>query len=80
MTRKKLRFWKVPVTPLLDEILRRAIELNAHVSISDFIREAVREKLTSMGFMDTEALGKRVKKENYSTHEADPPDERCRKR
>jgi Arc/MetJ-type ribon-helix-helix transcriptional regulator len=54
--KRKLTFWKVPVTPLLDEMLEKAIERNAHVTKSDFIREAVREKLAKMGFMaSTEA-------------------------
>jgi len=52
MGRRKLTFWKVPVTPLLDEMLEKAVEQNAHVSKSDFIREAVREKLAKMGFME----------------------------
>jgi len=51
MAKRKLKFWKVPVTPMLDEILQKAIEKNAHVSKSDFIREAVREKLSKMGFL-----------------------------
>ncbi|MCD6240922.1 ribbon-helix-helix protein, CopG family [Candidatus Bathyarchaeota archaeon] len=52
MSKRKLKFWKVPVTPMLDKILEKAIEKNAHVSKSDFIREAVREKLSKMGFME----------------------------
>ena len=51
MSKRKLKFWKVPVTPMLDKILEKAIEKNAHVSKSDFIREAVREKLSKMGFL-----------------------------
>jgi len=53
MVKRRLKFWKVPVTPLLDELLEKAIERNAHVSKSDFIREAVREKLYKMGLMET---------------------------
>jgi Arc/MetJ-type ribon-helix-helix transcriptional regulator len=49
---QKLTFWKVPVTPTLDEMLVKAVEQNAHVSKSDFIREAVREKLARMGFLE----------------------------
>jgi len=53
LVRRRLKFWKVPVTPLLDELLEKAIERNTHVSKSDFIREAVREKLQRMGLMET---------------------------
>jgi Arc/MetJ-type ribon-helix-helix transcriptional regulator len=49
---QKLTFWKVPVTPTLDEMLVKAVERNAHVSKADFIREAVREKLAKMGFFE----------------------------
>jgi Arc/MetJ-type ribon-helix-helix transcriptional regulator len=52
MGKRRLTFWKVPVTPLLDDMLEKAVEQNAHVSKSDFIREAVREKLAKMGFME----------------------------
>jgi Arc/MetJ-type ribon-helix-helix transcriptional regulator len=52
MAKRKLTFWKVPVTPMLDEMLEKAVEKNAHVSKADFIREAVREKLTKMGLFE----------------------------
>ncbi|MEM2164023.1 MAG: ribbon-helix-helix protein, CopG family [Thermoproteota archaeon] len=52
MSKRKLRFWKIPVTPLLDELLEKAISIDTHVSKSDFIREAVREKLAKMGLME----------------------------
>jgi hypothetical protein len=52
MAKRRLTFWKVPVTPMLDEMLEKAVERNAHVSKSDFIREAVREKLAKMGFFE----------------------------
>ena len=44
-----MRYWNVPVTPHLDNILEKAVALNAHVSKSDLIRSAVREKLNAMG-------------------------------
>lgn len=53
LVKQRLKFWKVPVTPLLDELLEKAIEHNAYVSKSDFIREAVREKLQRMGLMES---------------------------
>jgi Arc/MetJ-type ribon-helix-helix transcriptional regulator len=51
MTRRKLKFWNIPVTEYLDECLERAVQVNSHVSKSDFVRDAVREKLTRMGLM-----------------------------
>ena len=51
MRSSKLKFWQVPITEKLDEMLKTAIRENAHVSKSDYIREAVRAKLTHDGFM-----------------------------
>jgi Arc/MetJ-type ribon-helix-helix transcriptional regulator len=50
--RKNMRYWNIPVTPHLDDVLERAVTLNAHVSKSDLIRSAVREKLQAMGLKD----------------------------
>jgi Arc/MetJ-type ribon-helix-helix transcriptional regulator len=47
--RKDMKYWNIPVTPHLDNVLEKAVELNAHVSKSDLIRCAVREKLVAMG-------------------------------
>jgi len=44
-----MKYWNIPVTPHLNDVLEKAVELNAHVSKSDFIRCAVREKLASIG-------------------------------
>jgi Arc/MetJ-type ribon-helix-helix transcriptional regulator len=52
---KRLRFWNIPVTQALDEAVERAVQSNAHVSKSDFVRDAVREKLRKMGFLESEA-------------------------
>ncbi|MGB9854787.1 MAG: hypothetical protein ACP5LB_07380 [Candidatus Bathyarchaeia archaeon] len=52
---RELKVWRVPITPKLDSILEKALEVNAYVSKSDFIREAVREKLAKMGLMETSA-------------------------
>ncbi len=50
---RKLKVWRIPVTLTLDNVLEKALESNAYVSKSDLIREAVREKLAKMGFMET---------------------------
>jgi len=50
--RKDMKYWNVPVTPHLDDVLNKAIHLNAHVSKSDFIRCAVREKLANIGLKE----------------------------
>jgi len=52
MKRKDMKYWNIPVTTHLDKILEKAVELNAHVSKSDFIRSAVREKLATIGLKD----------------------------
>jgi Arc/MetJ-type ribon-helix-helix transcriptional regulator len=49
---KKLKMWSIPVTQALDEAVEKAVRKNAHVSKSDFIRDAVREKLRKMGFLE----------------------------
>lgn len=50
--RKDMKYWNVPVTTHLDDVLEKAVQLNAHVSKSDFIRSAVREKLADIGLKD----------------------------
>ena len=47
-----MKYWNIPVTQHLDEVLEKAVELNAHVSKADFIRCSVREKLAAMGLKD----------------------------
>ncbi|MFX0199458.1 MAG: hypothetical protein ACFFCW_25330 [Candidatus Hodarchaeota archaeon] len=47
-----MKYWNIPVTPHLNNVLEKAIELNAHVSKSDFVRCAVRDKLVAMGLKD----------------------------
>lgn len=44
-----MKFWNIPVTPHLDDVLEEAVQRNAHVSKSDFVRSAVREKLKAIG-------------------------------
>jgi len=50
--RKDMKYWNIPVTPHLDNIVEKAVELNAHVSKSDFVRCAVREKLANIGLKE----------------------------
>lgn len=50
--RKDMKYWNIPVTPHLDRVLGKAVTLNAHVSKSDFVRSAVREKLAAMGLKE----------------------------
>jgi metal-responsive CopG/Arc/MetJ family transcriptional regulator len=52
MAKKRLRFWNIPVTQALDEAVEKAVRKNAHVSKSDFVRDAVREKLRKMGLLE----------------------------
>jgi Arc/MetJ-type ribon-helix-helix transcriptional regulator len=55
MSKRKLKFWNIPVTAHLDECLERAVQVNAHVSKSDFVRDAVRGKLAEMGMLPEKA-------------------------
>lgn len=48
--RKGVTYWNIPVPKILNEIVERAIELDTHSTKSDFVRDAVREKLASMGY------------------------------
>ncbi len=47
--RKKLRFWNIPVPPKLDDEVEKAVATDGHVSKSELVRDAVREKLARMG-------------------------------
>jgi Arc/MetJ-type ribon-helix-helix transcriptional regulator len=47
-----MKYWNIPVTPHLNEILETAVRCNAHVTKSDLIRCAVREKLAAMGLKE----------------------------
>lgn len=47
---KEKRRWNIPVPPTLDDAVEKAIVLDTHMTKSDLIREAVREKLEKMGF------------------------------
>ncbi len=50
MSRNRLPVWTVPTTKTLDDLVEEAVASDTHVSKSDLIREAVREKLAKMGF------------------------------
>jgi len=60
--RKDMKYWNIPVTPHLNEVVDKAVGLNAHVSKSELIRCAVREKLVNMG------LRKELEKVNWRTN------------
>jgi Arc/MetJ-type ribon-helix-helix transcriptional regulator len=45
----KFRFWNVATTEALDDYVEQAVAKDTYVSKSDFIRDAVREKLAKMG-------------------------------
>lgn len=49
MSKTNIR-WNVAVPKLLDEAVEKAVKLDTHMTKSDLIREAVREKLAKMGF------------------------------
>lgn len=48
--RKDVTYWNIPVPKTLNEVVERAIQLDTHSTKSDFVRDAVREKLVSMGY------------------------------
>jgi Arc/MetJ-type ribon-helix-helix transcriptional regulator len=48
--RKDVAYWNIPVPKILNEIVEKAIELDTHSTKSDFVRDAVREKLAVMGY------------------------------
>jgi Arc/MetJ-type ribon-helix-helix transcriptional regulator len=44
--------WQIPVPKVLDDAVTKAIQLDMHSTRSDFVRDAVREKLAKMGYED----------------------------
>lgn len=52
----RLKKWSIPVTEQLDEAVEKAVQKNTHVSKSDFIRDAVREKLRQLGILEVGPL------------------------
>ena len=59
---KRLRIWQIPVTETLDKLLDAAVRVDTHVSKSDLVRDAVREKLTNMGLTYEKLPENRVKR------------------
>lgn len=49
MERKKV-CWHLNVSKVLDDAVEKAVEMDTHATKADFIRDAVRGKLASMGF------------------------------
>jgi len=62
---KRLPVWQVPVTETLDKLLEQAVREDTHVSKSDLVRDAVREKLAKMGFT-YEKLPENRKREHFA--------------
>jgi hypothetical protein len=61
MPRKELRYWKIPVSALLDQMLEEAIRRGVSVSKADFIRVAVIERLERLGLTEHGALDQAAK-------------------
>lgn len=51
--RKDVAYWNIPVPKVLNEAVEKAIRVDMHATKSDFVRDAVREKLKAMGFIAT---------------------------
>ena len=60
--RKDMRYWNVPVSPALDDAVEQEVRVGLHSTKSDLIREAVREKLRSMGPLQGFRCIRRMKK------------------
>ncbi|MGA2523648.1 MAG: hypothetical protein ABSF65_05790 [Candidatus Bathyarchaeia archaeon] len=50
MSKQEKRSWNIPVSKTLDDALEQAVNLDSHSSKSEFVRDAVRRRLESMGF------------------------------
>lgn len=48
--RKDRTYWNIPVPMILNAAVEKAILMDMHVTKSDFVRDAVRQKLERMGF------------------------------
>jgi hypothetical protein len=48
--RKDKTFWLIAVTRRLDHVLEDAVRRNAHITKSEFVREATRRYLEALGF------------------------------
>lgn len=59
--RKDMTYWNVPVPKPLNDALEKAIVRDWHPTKADFIRDAVRKKLTDMGISPPVEQRKEVK-------------------
>jgi len=50
MSKQEKRNWNIPVSKTLDEALEQAVTMDSHSSKSEFVRDAVRRRLETMGF------------------------------
>lgn len=50
MSKQEKTKWSIPVPKKLDEALEKAVSQDSHVSKSEFVRDAVRKQLQTMGF------------------------------
>lgn len=48
--RKDITTWCIPVPRALDKAVEDAVKSDYHITKSDLVRDAVREKLASMGY------------------------------
>ena len=55
--RKDLAIWNIPVPKALDEAVEKAVREDCYISKSDLIREAVREVLRKMGYLQGHERG-----------------------
>ena len=60
MVKRKLKFWNIPVTAHLDQCVERAVQAGSFVSKSDFVRNAVREKLERMDASNVSELPEEI--------------------
>ena len=47
---KETKRWNIPVSAVLDDALKQAVDRDSHSSKSEFVRDAVRRRLEDMGF------------------------------
>jgi Arc/MetJ-type ribon-helix-helix transcriptional regulator len=55
--------WCIPVTTALDDAVEHAVAKDSHISKSEFVRDAVRKQLESMGFNPQVFGEKKIKSE-----------------
>jgi Arc/MetJ-type ribon-helix-helix transcriptional regulator len=50
LSKQEKRNWNIPVSKTLDDALEKAVDQDSHSSKSEFVRDAVRRRLETMGF------------------------------